>query len=174
MNRELLQKASKIKLLAMDVDGILSDGQIIYDANGVETKAFNVQDGLGLQALRATGITLAIITGRNSPMVKRRAEELGVAYVIQGRDDKFTALSALAEQLGLELAQCAYMGDDLPDLKAIIHAGLGVSVPNGCKQARAAADFITEKTGGRGAVREVCELIMQAQGQFEAFIAKYQ
>ena len=168
-----IKKAKNIKLLAMDVDGILSDGQIIYHSDDTETKAFYVQDGLGLQALRRFGLTLAIITGRNSPMVARRAKELGIEYVIQGRDDKYIALRDLAENLQLDLSQCAYMGDDLPDLKAVREAGLGISVPNGCEQTRAVADFVTQKTGGHGAVREVCELILQAQGFFDEFINQY-
>lgn len=169
----VIKKAKNIKLLAMDVDGILSDGQIIYHSDDTETKAFYVQDGLGLQALRRFGLTLAIITGRNSPMVARRAKELGIEYVIQGRDDKYIALRDLAEKLQLDLSQCAYMGDDLPDLKAVREAGLGISVPNGCEQTKAVADFVTQKTGGHGAVREVCELILQAQGFFDEFINQY-
>lgn len=174
MNDDILQKAKNIKLFAMDVDGILSDGQIIYNSYEVETKAFFVQDGLGLQALRKFGITLAIITGRSSPMVERRAKELGVAHVIQGRDDKYSQLVRLADELGLDLSQCAYMGDDLPDLKAVREAGFGVCVPNGCQETKDVADFITIKTGGHGAVREVCDLILKAQGNYDAFIKQYQ
>ncbi len=172
-NALLLNKAKNIKLLAMDVDGILTDGKIIYDSQGVETKAFNVQDGLGLASLVKFGFVLAIITGRNSPMVERRAKELGIAHVIQGRDDKYVALSDLADSLGLSLNECAYMGDDLPDVKAIKNAGLGISVPNGCTIAQEQADMVTTRTGGNGAVREVCELILMATGHYEAFLAHY-
>lgn len=170
---QLEEKIKPIKLLAMDVDGVLSDGQIIYNAQEIETKAFYVQDGLGLKALRESGVVLAIITGRVSPMVVRRATELGITHLIQGRDDKFTALSELANQLGLSFEECAYMGDDLPDLKAISAAGLGVSVPNGCIEAQQAADFVTTKYGGHGAVREVCELILKGQGHYERFVAGF-
>lgn len=173
MNQTLLNKAKKIKLLAMDVDGVLSDGQIIYDTQGIETKAFFVQDGVGLKALQSAGIILAIITGRDSPMVARRATELGIDFVIQGRDDKLTALKTLAQDVGVTLEECAYMGDDLPDLTAICQAGLGISVPNGCTQARQAADFVTQKSGGYGAVREACELILQAQGRYEDWLATF-
>lgn len=174
MNQEkIIQKAAKIRMLAMDVDGVLSDGQIIYDTNHVETKAFYVQDGVGLQALKEGGIVLAIITGRTSPMVERRACELGIHHVIQGRDDKFTALTKLASDLNLSMDECAYMGDDLPDLKAIDRAGLGISVPNGATVVQQAADFVTTKAGGFGAVREVCELILQSQGKYDAFIKKF-
>lgn len=174
MHENALQKAKNIKLFAMDVDGILSDGQIIYNSYEVETKAFFVQDGLGLQALKKFGMTLAIITGRSSPMVERRAKELGIHHVIQGRDDKFTQLSRLADELGLTLSECAYMGDDLPDLRAVKEAGFGVCVPNGCQETQLVADFITSKTGGHGAVREVCDFILKAQGNYDAFIQQYQ
>lgn len=169
----LTERLQAIKLFAMDVDGILSDGQIIYDANGVETKAFYVQDGVGLKAVKDLGIHLAIITGRSSPMVERRAKELGINHVVQGRDDKFIALSTLADGLGLSISECMYMGDDLPDLKAVREAGVGVCVPNGCAQTQAVADVITVKSGGHGAVREVCELLLQAKGAHEAFIARF-
>ncbi len=168
------QKAEKIKLFAMDVDGILSDGKIIYNSYDVETKAFFVQDGVGIKALQSFGIEIAIITGRTSPMVERRARELGITHLIQGRDDKFTALQALADTLGLSLQECAYMGDDLPDLKAVREAGLGISVPNGCRETQAVADIVTGKTGGNGAVREVCDLILRAQGHYDAFIAQFE
>ncbi len=174
MHENALQKAKNIKLFAMDVDGILSDGQIIYNSYEVETKAFFVQDGLGLQALKKFGMTLAVITGRSSLMVERRAKELGIHHVIQGRDDKFAQLSRLADELGLSLSECAYMGDDLPDLKAVKEAGFGVCVPNGCQETQLAADFITSKTGGHGAVREVCDFILKAQGNYDAFIQQYQ
>ncbi|OOR92089.1 HAD family hydrolase [Moraxella caviae] len=173
MSTALYEKAKKIRLFAMDVDGILSDGKIIYNSYDVETKAFYVQDGVGLKALQDAGVVLAIITGRTSPMVERRARELGIHHVVQGRDDKFVALSALADELGLLLDECAYMGDDLPDLKAVREAGLGVSVPNGCSETRAVADFVTERTGGNGAVREACELVLKAKGCYDDFIAKF-
>lgn len=171
---EIYQKAKHIKLFAMDVDGILSDGRIIYNSEGTETKAFYVQDGLGLQALKQSGIILAIITGRSSAMVDRRAKELGISHIIQGQDDKLTALVELAKKLGIELSHCAYIGDDLPDLKAVREVGFGISVPNGCEQTRAVSDYITTKTGGNGAVREVCELILKAQNNFDAFIATFE
>lgn len=170
----LTQKLQKIKLFAMDVDGILSDGRIIYNSYDVETKAFYVQDGVGLKGLADSGIILAIITGRSSPMVERRAKELGIHHVIQGKDDKFTQLDKLAVSLGLEMNECAYMGDDLPDLKAIKTAGVGISVPNGCDEVRQVADFVTTKYGGMGAVREACELILKAQGRYTAFVAEFE
>ena len=125
----------------------MSDGQIIYNSEGTETKAFYVQDGLGLQALKQSGIILAIITGRSSAMVDRRAKELGISHIIQGQDDKLTALVGLAKKLGIELSHCAYIGDDLPDLKLCVRQGLGSVYPNGCEQTGAVSDYITTKTG---------------------------
>lgn len=173
VSQSLQKKAKAIRLLAMDVDGVLSDGQIIYDSKGEEIKSFYVQDGVGLKALSDAGIVLAIITGRCSMMVERRAKELGIKHIIQGRDDKYVALTTLADELGFSMVECAYMGDDLPDLKAIRQAGLGVSVPNGCQQVKEVADWVTERSGGYGAVREICELILQAQDKYDAFIEKF-
>lgn len=169
----LNQKLQKIKLLAMDVDGVLSDGQIIYNSYDVETKAFFVQDGVGLKGLLEAGIELAIITGRTSAMVERRARELGIRHLIQGQDDKFSELDRLAVSLGLEMNECAYMGDDLPDLRAVREAGVGICVPNGCDETKAVADIVTQRLGGHGAVREVCELILRAQGRYDDFVARF-
>lgn len=173
LSEEILAKAKGIKLLALDVDGILSNGQIIYDANGVETKAFYVQDGVGIKALQKYGILTAIITGRNSPMVAKRAAELSIDHVVQGRDDKLVALTELAESLGLALDECAYMGDDLPDIKAIQKAGLGATVPNAHAEVASRADMITARAGGQGAVREVCDLLLKAHGHYDDFMSAY-
>lgn len=173
IDNTIKQKASAIRLLAMDVDGVLTDGKIIYDSQGVESKEFFVQDGVGLNALKKFDIRLAIITGRQSPMVERRAKELGIDYVIQGRDDKAIALKTLAESLSLPLEHCAYIGDDLPDVGAIKGAGLGLSVANGCELAKQTADYVTTKTGGSGAVREVCELILIAQNHYDAWLSEF-
>lgn len=170
---DILQKAKKIKLLAMDVDGVLTDGKIIYGTMGAEIKEFFVQDGLGLALLRKSGIGLAIITGRVSPMVERRASELGIEHIIQGRDDKAAALGELLGELGLSFDDCAYMGDDLPDVGAIKQAGLGITVANGCELAKQTADYTTVKTGGNGAVREVCELLLVASGKWDDIINSY-
>lgn len=173
-NDHLHPKAKFVRLFVMDVDGVLSDGQLIYNAQGIESKAFYVQDGVGLKLLKQAGIQLAIITGRRSAMVEQRATELGINHIIQGRDDKFVALGELAELLGLSLDECAYMGDDLPDLKAIKQAGFGISVPNGCPKVRQVADFVTTKQGGYGAVREACEVILNAQGVYDELLAQFE
>lgn len=171
--QDLIKKAGNVKLLALDVDGILADGQIIYDANGVETKAFFVQDGLGIKALATFGIATAIITGRDSPMVKKRAAELGIDFVIQGRDDKLTALKELLASLDLTLANCAYMGDDLPDIKAMQSVGFAPTVPNAHQEVINRCDMVTTKAGGFGAVREVCDLILKGHGHYQAFISQF-
>lgn len=171
--QDILSKAQNVKLLALDVDGILSDGKIIYDANNVETKAFYVQDGVGIKALQKYGIEVAIITGRNSPMVSKRASELGITHIIQGRDDKVVALAELCETLNLSFDECAYMGDDLPDIKALQVVKFGASVPNGHPEVIKRVDMVTVRTGGNGAVREIADFILKARGYYDEFLAHY-
>ncbi|MCM5703113.1 KdsC family phosphatase [Larsenimonas salina] len=166
-------RARSVQLLALDVDGVLSDGRLYYDANGVEAKAFHTQDGVGIKMLLALGIEVAIITGRTSPMVERRVEELGIKHLIMGRDDKWQALSALASDLALGPEHLAYCGDDLPDLEAIMKSGLGVSVPNAPTYIQENADVVTQRAGGYGAVRELCELIVDAKGQWPQTMRRY-
>ncbi|MDN6308493.1 KdsC family phosphatase [Psychrobacter sp.] len=176
--QDLIKKAGQVKLLVMDVDGILSNGQIIYDANGIETKAFSVQDGVGVKSLARYGILTAIITGRSSPMVDKRALEMGVDYVVQGRDDKLVALnelllSMLDPALGITAADCAYMGDDLPDIKAMQTVGFAATVPNAHAEVVKRSDMVTTRAGGTGAVREICDLILKGHGHYSDFIAHY-
>ena len=166
-------KALPIKLLALDVDGVLTDGRIYYGNNGEELKAFNIKDGLGIKLLQRAGVTVAIITGRESAIVTRRATELGISDVIQGREDKLQALEGLCERLGLGLIECAYMGDDLPDLGAIKSAGLGLSVADAADPVREAAHWCSCRNGGDGAVREACEFILQAKGKLAELEQKY-
>ncbi len=175
--QDLIKKAGQVKLLVLDVDGILSNGQIIYDANGVETKAFSVQDGVGIKSLARYGILTAIITGRSSPMVNKRAAEIGIDYVVQGRDDKLMALkellSTLDKALNIGMEDCAYMGDDLPDIKAMQTVGFAATVPNAHSEVINRSDMVTTRTGGTGAVREVCDLILKGHGHYQDFIALY-
>lgn len=175
--QDLIKKAGRVKLLVLDVDGILANGQIIYDANGVETKAFSVQDGVGIKSLARYGILTAIITGRSSPMVDKRATEIGIDYVVQGRDDKLVALnellSMLDKNLNISAAECAYMGDDLPDIKAMQSVGFAATVPNAHSEVINRSDMVTTRAGGYGAVREVCDLILKGHGHYQAFIAEY-
>lgn len=153
---------ARIRLFAMDVDGILTDGTVMIASDGVESKRFFIRDGLGLAWLRDRGLALAWISGRASEATARRAAELRIPHLIQGRHDKLEALSELAVRLGLELDQCVYMGDDLIDAPALRAAGIGVSVPDGTEEAIAAADWITRNPGGQGAVREVCDRLLRA------------
>lgn len=170
---ETFERARRIRLLALDVDGVMTHGHLLYQADGIESKRFDTQDGLGIKLLREQGIEIAIITGRCSPMVEQRAKELGITHVEQGRHDKGAALEALADQLGLPLSACAYCGDDLPDLGALRNAGLGISVPNAPSYVQAAAHHVTARAGGEGAVRELCELLLQAQGHWATIMARY-
>ncbi len=168
-NREIndttaLSRAAQVQLLALDVDGVMTDGRILYSSNGDEIKAFDIRDGLGIKLLQNAGVQVAIITGRRSPMVERRAGELAIKHVIQGREDKHSALEELASDTGIALAHCAYMGDDLPDLGAIRAAGLGMTVGDAAGAVARAADWQSHAPGGRGAVREACEFLLQARG----------
>lgn len=153
-----------VKLLLLDVDGVLTDGRITYTGEQQELKSFHIHDGLGIKLLQRSGVQVGIITGRNSPMVERRATELGITLLIQGREDKAVAMNNFREQLGLANSEIAYMGDDLPDLAAIRQAGLGIAPANAVAIVRQYADLVTANPGGRGAVREVCEFILAAKG----------
>lgn len=165
--------ARSIKLLLLDVDGVLSDGRITYDSSGNELKSFHIHDGLGIKWLQQHGIQVGIITGRVSPMVERRAHELGINLLVQGREDKNLAMHEVMQQLSLTLDAVAYMGDDLPDLAAIRHAGLGIAPTNAVSIVRQHANLVTEAAGGCGAVREVAEFILAAQGALDTIHTRY-
>ena len=173
MDTEFRRRASGIRLLAMDVDGVLTDGAIYLTASGDEFKAFNILDGQGLKMIRRQGIQTAFITGRDSPLTETRATNLGIDHVYQGREDKAAALRELSDRTGIAVGEMAYVGDDLPDLAAIQLAGLGISVPNGSSTVREAADWCTATAGGSGAVREICEQLLQARGLLQDAIEGY-
>jgi 3-deoxy-D-manno-octulosonate 8-phosphate phosphatase (KDO 8-P phosphatase) len=162
-----------IDLLVMDVDGVLTDGSIVYTDQGAEVKGFHVRDGSGLKWWLGLGKKAAIITGRRSAIVQRRAEELGITPVIQGADDKKTAFLQMLKETGVPAKQACYVGDDLVDVPVMRACGLAVTVADGCEEARQAADYVTRAPGGRGAVREVIELILRAQGRWQAILARY-
>jgi 3-deoxy-D-manno-octulosonate 8-phosphate phosphatase (KDO 8-P phosphatase) len=151
---------ARVRLLALDVDGILTDGTIYVSSDGSETKGFSVLDGMGMARLLKAGLTVAWISGRPSGATARRAEELRIPHVIQGRSDKREALAELAQRLGLSAAECCYMGDDDIDAPAIAWAGVGATVPTAMPAALRAADHVTQRPAGAGAVREVCDLIL--------------
>lgn len=174
MNPELLQRAQAIRLFVMDVDGVLTAGGISYTANGDELKTFNIRDGLGIKLLQRAGIETAIITGRRSAIVERRATELGITHVFQGHEDKRAAFEQLLSNTGLTADAVAYIGDDLPDLPLIRQAGLGLTVADGDPRACAAAHWISSRPGGAGAVREAAEMILTAQGKLDTLLKTYE
>lgn len=170
---ELAQRARAVRLLVLDVDGVLSDGQLYFSNSGDELKTFSTLDGLGIKLLQQSGVAVAIITGRQSELLARRAANLGITHLAQGREDKLTALDELRERLQLDYADIAYLGDDLPDLAAIRRVGLGMTVASGHHFVKAHAHWQTSASGGHGAVREACELIMAAQGNLEAALQQF-
>lgn len=170
----VLKAAQKIKLLLLDVDGVLTDGRLYYGNNGEELKAFDIQDGLGIKLLQRGGIDVGIITGRSSELLERRARELDIRLLVQGREDKLTALNEILEEdMAVNLEEIAFVGDDLPDLAVIRQVGLGITPANGNHIVASQALWQTHKAGGNGAVREVAELILGAQGKLETLLAPY-
>ena len=169
----LAQRAAAVRLLVLDVDGVLNDGTLYFSDAGEQLKAFHIQDGLGIKLLRASGVQVAIVTGRRSAALEQRARELGVERLFQGAEDKLAAFSSLLAAHGLEPEQVACMGDDLPDLPLLTRCGLAVTVPEAPDAIRSRAHYVTRRGGGRGAVREVCELLMQAQGTLARALEDY-
>lgn len=167
------QRARAVKLVIFDVDGVMTDGSLYLCDDGQEYKAFNSQDGLGMKLLKASGVELAIITGRTSKVVVQRAESTGVAHFFQGVEDKLEAFLHLAQELGIDHSECAFVGDDVVDLPPMRRSGLAVTVPAAPALVKQHAHYVTEREGGRGAVRELAELIMHAQGTFDAQMAQY-
>ncbi|MDO9282857.1 MAG: HAD hydrolase family protein [Methylotenera sp.] len=173
INEDLVKRLKSIKLLILDVDGVMTDGGLTIGDDGLEYKTFHAHDGLGMKLLKATGVSLAIITGRTSNVVKQRAESTGVAHFYQGAEDKLEAFRDLMQSSGLRAEQCAFMGDDVVDLPPMLQCGLAIAVPDSPRLLLDRAHYVTRKAGGRGAVREVCELIMQVQGTFDAQMAQF-
>lgn len=174
ISENLLEKLRPLRLMVLDVDGVMTDGSLFFHASGgEESKAFNTQDGQGIKLLQVSGVQVAIITGRVSKVVERRAAALGIEQLLQGREDKITALSEIVNELGFDWAQVGYCGDDLPDLAAIRKAGFGASVANAPSYIQQHSDYTTQRRGGYGAVREITDLIMQAQGTWQDCINHY-
>ncbi|MBX2807628.1 MAG: 3-deoxy-manno-octulosonate-8-phosphatase KdsC [Cellvibrionaceae bacterium] len=170
---DILARARNIRLLLLDVDGVLSDGKLYFTNSGDEIKCFNSLDGQGIKMLQASGIETGIITGRNSEIVKQRAHHLGMRYVIQGREDKLNALHEILAQTTYTLDEIAYMGDDLPDLPLVTRVGLGMTVSQGHWALKQHAHWQSQFHGGEGAVREACDIIMLAQGTLTAQLDTY-
>lgn len=173
MQADLQARCAKIKLLLLDVDGVLTDGRLYFNNQGDEFKAFNTLDGHGIKMLQKSGVSVGIITGRRSDLVARRARDLGIGILVQGREDKWTALEEILQSHPCNLDEIAFMGDDWPDLTVMTRVGLALSLANGHFSVVARAHWVAEQKGGEGAVRAACDLIMQAQGTFEQALSAY-
>jgi len=171
---DMLQRLKGIRLLILDVDGVLTDGRIIMDDNGCETKHFHVRDGHGLKVLMRYGIDVVLLTGRTSAVVAHRAGDLGILEVHQGIWNKVEAFEGILARRNLLPAQVAYVGDDIVDVPLLKRVGFAASVADACEEARRNAHYVADKEGGRGAVREICELILKAQGKWPEVAAQYE
>ena len=169
----IVEKIKPIRLIAFDVDGVLTDGGLYLSDSGEEFKRFNSLDGHGLKMLKASGVELALITGRTSRCVEMRAKNLGIIHVYQGIEKKWEAMQALLNKLQLAPEQAAFMGDDVVDLPAMKRVGLALTVPKASTLVHDYAHYTTKREGGHGAVREVCELIMSVQGTLQQQLAAY-
>jgi 3-deoxy-D-manno-octulosonate 8-phosphate phosphatase (KDO 8-P phosphatase) len=169
----LRRKARKIKLLLLDVDGVLTDGGIVIDERGVESKRFDVRDGQGITLLKRAGVEVGFVSGRSSGAVRQRAGDLGVKWVFQGIQNKAEIYQRIKKRTGLKDEQIAYAGDDMVDLPILRAVGLAITVPDGWPGIRPVVDYVTEAEGGRGAVREITELILTAQNRWKVLLDKY-
>jgi len=169
----LLERAARVRLLALDVDGVLTDGKLYFDNSGNEIKTFSTRDGFGLKALQRYGISLAFITGRRSDIVSERARQLGVKHVYQGQDNKMEAFRDLLAKTGCAESEICYAGDDLIDLPILLRAGLSVTVSDAVPQVKQRVHWVTGNPGGGGAVREICDLILQARGLDQQLLEEY-
>ncbi|MDY7573345.1 HAD family hydrolase [Actimicrobium sp. CCI2.3] len=170
---DVMTRAARIRLMIFDVDGVLTDGSLHFGAAGELIKTFNVLDGQGIRLLQQSGVDTAIISARQSPLVQRRASDLGITHVFQGSHDKRASFEQLLQQTGFSADQCGFIGDDVIDLPILLRAGFAASVPNGHIEVRQRVHYITSAPGGTGAVRELCDLILRAQGNYEAALAPY-
>lgn len=173
LSPELAARAKAVKLLIMDVDGVLTDGHIYIRDNGEEVKSFHTLDGHGLKMLQSSGVQTAIITGRDAPSVGLRVKQLGINYYYKGIHDKKAAYADLRAQAGVEEHECAFIGDDVVDLPVMVRCGLPVAVPEAHDFVLRHAVYITKKPAGKGAVRELCDLIMQAHGTLQPALEEY-
>ena len=172
MDATLKERASRVRMLVLDVDGVLTDGKLYFDHSGNEMKAFNTRDGMGMKALQECGIEVAVITGRKSEAVTHRMSQLGIQHVYQGREDKLSAFLHLLKVTGLEAQQICFAGDDWIDLPVLSRAGLAVCVADAEDRVKEQAHWITSRNGGDGAVREICNLILSAQGKEQTILDK--
>lgn len=170
---DILARAARVRLMVFDVDGILTDGSLHYGAEGELIKTFNVLDGHGIKLLQQSGVATAIISARQSALVVRRAADLGIAHLYQGVHDKARAFAELHAKCGLAPDACGFIGDDVIDLPILLRAGLAVSVPNAHPEVKKRVHYVTQAAGGHGAARELCDLILRAQGNYDAALERY-
>lgn len=170
---ELIEKAKKIRCLICDLDGVLTDARVYIDNFGNELKMFNLQDGMGLKLIMAAGIEVAVITTSRSELIDHRMKQLGITHYYKGQVEKLTAYESVKSRLQLPDSAIAYIGDDLPDLGIIQRAGMGIAVGNAVPQVKEFACWTTQQTGGNGAVREVCDFILNTQHKFDAALQGY-
>jgi 3-deoxy-D-manno-octulosonate 8-phosphate phosphatase (KDO 8-P phosphatase) len=173
MDSRSTEKARNVKLLILDVDGVLTDGRIVIDDRGVETKCFDVRDGHGIKLLKRADIEVAIITGRKSEVVSHRARELGIDSVYQNIHDKLEVYEAILDEKGLGDGDVGFVGDDIVDLPVLRRAGFSAVVADGMEELKPYADYVSRNRGGRGAVREISELILKAQGKWPQLMERY-
>jgi 3-deoxy-D-manno-octulosonate 8-phosphate phosphatase (KDO 8-P phosphatase) len=171
--QKIIEKVKKLKLLILDVDGVLTDGRLFFDNNGEEYKCFHARDGHGIKLLRQTGVEVAVISGRKSNSVSLRMKSLGVEHVYQGHENKIAALAEIMQKTSLKPEQVAHIGDDLLDLPVMTRVGLSIAVSDANDAVKDYADWCTKTAGGQGAVREVCDFIMQSQGTFDNILNHY-
>ena len=167
------ERARQVRLMVFDVDGVLTDGRLRYGSDGEIIKTFNVLDGHGIKLLQQSGVKTAIVSARQSPIVARRAADLGISIVLQGVHDKGSAFKTLLAEAGLTAQDCGFMGDDVIDLPVMTRVAFAASVPNGHAEVRSRAHYVALAGGGLGAVREVCDFILRAQNNYEAALAPY-
>lgn len=173
LSPEQIEKIKQLKLLILDVDGVLTDGRLFFDQQGNEYKCFHARDGHGLKLLKQTGVEIAVISGRNSPSVALRMKNLGIEHVYQGHENKRMAFNEILQNLQLSPQQVAHVGDDLLDLPIMTQVGFAIAVQDANFAVKQYADWCTQTLGGQGAVREVCDLIMQTQGSFDKVLQGY-
>ena len=173
MNSDVLRRAEPLRLMAFDVDGIMTDGRLYLTESGEEMKAFHTLDGQGIKMLMNSGLEVAMLTARQSTIVERRARELGIRILRQGLSDKLAAMREIQAALGVSMAETGYAGDDLADLAVLCRCGFAATVPAAPVSIRSHAHYVTQAHGGRGAVRELCEVVLQAQGKLEQAISPF-
>lgn len=173
ISQDILERAKKIRLLIIDIDGVMTDGRIVYSIYGDELKFFDVTDGLGISLLRAAGIPSVIITAKKSRIVKLRARDMRVAKAYQGYFNKLVPFEKVLKRFKIAPEEICFVGDDLIDIPVLRRVGLAVAVPNAVEETKAAAHYVTSRMGGRGAVREVCDMILKSQGKWESVAGKF-